>query len=92
MIEFFILICAMATAYCVGNMMGWESGKKHGAVRERVYARIHVDNINLGQKYAMHIDRERAELIDHVSRQSLAFSQKQKQWIKVYDADVEQRS
>ena len=89
MIELLILICSMAAAYCVGNILGWENGKKHGAARERFYARVRSDDVNLAQKYAMHINRERAELIDHVSRQSLAFSQKQKKWIKVYDADAE---
>ena len=88
MIELLILICSMAAAYCVGNILGWENGKRHGAARERFEALMHSDDVALAQKYAMKIDRERAELIDHVSRQSLAFSQKQKHWIKVYDAEV----
>ena len=75
MIEFFILLFAAGAAFCIGNIVGYTTGRRAGIAHT-----IH--------KTKPWVDVERERMIDHISRQSLAFSQKQKQWIKVYDAEV----
>jgi membrane protein DedA with SNARE-associated domain len=80
MIEFFILICAMAAAFCVGNILGYTSGREYGEKRAKFESLMRHAHVRT--------NIEREQMIDHISRQSLAFSQKQKQWIKVYDAEI----
>jgi membrane protein DedA with SNARE-associated domain len=80
MIEFIILLFAAAAAFCVGNIVGYSSGRKYGEKKATFDT--------LMKCVPIIADREREQMIDHISRQSLAFSQKQKQWIKVYDAEV----
>jgi len=84
MIEFIILFFAAASAFCIGNIVGYASGKDYvekkaafEALMTHVQPHIHA-----------RVSVEREQMIDHISRQSLAFSQKQKQWIKVYDAEI----
>ncbi len=80
MIEFFILLCAAATAFCVGNIVGYASGRKYG--EHKVKFEMLMRNV------PTRVNSDREQMIDHISRQSLAFSQKQKHWIKVYDAEI----
>jgi len=84
MIEFIILFFAAAAAFCIGNIVGYASGKDYGEKKATFEAIMrHVE-----PRMNVRVSREREQMIDHISRQSLAFSQKQKQWIKVYDAEI----
>jgi|6_EtaG_2_1085325.scaffolds.fasta_scaffold24546_6 membrane protein YqaA with SNARE-associated domain len=101
-VELIVIGCVGVLAYIAGNITGWTTGKKLGEEKARFEALInrreHTENVEhepfrcLSHSAAMRnylldsIDKE--EVIDHLSRQSLAFSQKQKHWIKVYDAEV----
>tara|TARA_Y100000310_G_scaffold319360_1_gene374546 strand:- start:81 stop:323 length:243 start_codon:yes stop_codon:yes gene_type:complete len=78
MFEAMIIICFVTAAFCAGYLSGSIDKRKISEARMREVA---MRNYLLDS-----IDKE--EEIDHLSRQSLAFSQKQKHWIKVYDAEV----
>ena len=80
-VELIVISCIATLSYLIGNIMGWSSGKEHGIAKARFEIMIE-EPIRRSQA------QRREELINHISRQSLAFSQKQKQWIKVYDAEV----
>ena len=80
-VELIIISCIGLLSYLAGNIMGWSSGKKYGEAKARF-------EILVNEQSRRSEAEEREELINHISRQSLAFSQKQKQWIKVYDAEV----
>ena len=80
MLEIIIIVCFVIAAFCAGNIIGWTSGKTHGE------AKAHFEMIINRQEHHRELEHER--MLDHLSRQSLAFSQKQKHWIKVYDAEV----
>ena len=93
MIELFILVAGMASAYCIGNMMGFNSGRRY--VEDRIVKTIirpslaEIERprniINLDE----HRDtRTREDLIDEISRNSLAYCEKEKHWMKVYDAEI----
>jgi len=79
--EIIVISCVGILAYLAGNIMGWSSGKDYGVAKAR-FELMMEEPIRRSQA------QKREELINHISRQSLAFSQKQKQWIKVYDAEV----
>jgi hypothetical protein len=88
-VELIVIGCVGVLAYIAGNITGWTSGKEFAEEKARFEALI---NQRFYTQPLTHVSREaqeREELIDHISRQSLAFSQKQKQWIKVYDAEIE---
>jgi hypothetical protein len=80
-VELIVISCVGILAYLAGNVMGWSSGKDYGVAKAR-FELMMEEPIRRSQA------QKREELINHISRQSLAFSQKQKQWIKVYDAEV----
>tara|TARA_Y100000310_G_scaffold321639_1_gene379575 strand:- start:46 stop:297 length:252 start_codon:yes stop_codon:yes gene_type:complete len=80
MIELFILVSGMAAAFCIGNILGYTSGRKYG--EHKVKFEMLMRNV------PTRANSDREQMIDHISRQSLAFSQKQKHWIKVYDAEI----
>jgi hypothetical protein len=80
MIELFILLCSMTAAFCIGNITGYVSGKEHGEQKAKFELLI--------RSASVHMNNEREEVADNFSRQALAFSQKQKHWIKVYDAEI----
>jgi hypothetical protein len=80
-VELIVMSCVAILSYLAGNIMGWSRGKDYGEAKARFESL-------LNERPRRSQTQEREELIDHLSRQSLAFSQKQKQWIKVYDAEV----
>ena len=80
MLEIIIIVCFVIAAFCAGNVLGWSSGNTHGQ------AKAHFEMIINRQEHHRELEHER--MLDDLSRQSLAFSQKQKHWIKVYDAEV----
>lgn len=80
MLEIMIITCFIIAAFCIGNVIGWSGGKTHGE------AKAHFEMLISKQEH--HRAHEHERLLDDLSRQSLAFSQKQKHWIKVYDAEV----
>ena len=88
-VELIVIGCVGVLAYIAGNITGWTSGKKLGEEEARFEALINQSFYSHPRPHVSREAREREELINHISRQSLAFSQKQKQWIKVYDTDVE---
>jgi hypothetical protein len=73
-VELIFVSSVAVLSYLAGNIIGWSSGKTH------------FEMLINGEEYQQDMEHER--LIDDISRQSLAFSQKQKHWIKVYDAEV----
>jgi len=76
MIEFIILISSVIAAYSIGNLAGYSSGKKH--------ARAHGVNLNTHT----HMSQAKHDLIDDLSRQSLAWNEEDQTYVKVYDAEV----
>jgi len=79
-VELVFVSCIAVLSYLAGNIMGWTRGSIHGEAKARFEMLIN------GEAFQQDMEHER--LIDDISRQSLAFSQKQKHWIKVYDAEV----
>ena len=82
MLEVMIIVCLVIAAFCAGNVIGWSSGKEHGK------ASANFEMLFNNQRQQAHFDKVRERLLNDLSRQALAFSQKQKHWIKVYDAEV----
>ena len=88
-VELIVIGCVGVLSYIAGNIVGWTSGKEFGEEKARFEALINQSFYAHPRPQVSREVQEREELINHISRQSLAFSQKQKQWIKVYDTEVE---
>ena len=79
MLELMIVTCLLIAAFCAGYICGSVDIKRMQEAKQREAA---IRNQLLDSMF------EEEERLEHLSRQSLAFSQKQKHWIKVYDAEV----
>jgi len=100
MIELFILVSGMGMAYCVGNIMGFSSGRRY--VEDRIVKTIMRPSLEMEMnrprnlwtdRNIINLDehrdtRTREDLIDEISRNSLTYCEKEKHWMKVYDAEV----
>ena len=96
MIEIIILISAVTSAFCIGNVMGWASGRTHG--RKEVEAYLHQTLTSLKsqvitpkhtyESMGNNYHQSRRELIDDISRSSLVWSEKENSFVKVYDAEI----
>lgn len=84
MIEALIVISIVIASFCLGNLIGFETGRQ-SFFKAQLEAKREAD-----LRAYLRLSRQETERnLDHLSRQALAFSNKEKQWIKVYDAEVE---
>jgi len=90
MLEFIILISSMISAYCLGNVIGYASGRKRQRVADEADA--YTDAVyqanQVGAAIRDQANRRRQEIVDDLSRQSLAWSEEDNAYTKVYDAEV----
>ena len=78
-LELVIISCSLIAAFCGGYMCGSIDIKR---MQEAKQIDAAIRNHLLDSMF------KEEERLEHLSRQSLAFSQKQKHWIKVYDAEA----
>ena len=99
MIEIIILVSSVVTAYCVGNVMGWTSGRAHGRKEVEEYLHDHFHALrslksqvitprHTYESMGKNLSQSRRELIDDISRNSFAWSEKDQTFVKVYDAEI----
>ena len=103
MLEFIILLMGMTVSFLVGNIIGYESGKSYVEKQiAKSFKTVlnSTDGLHVEAKRARnesshvvdlgaHRDaRSREHMIDMLSRHSLAYSEEDNNWIKVYDAEV----
>ena len=79
-VEVLIIGCLAIASFLFGHLICFEAGRNSFIAAKRQQAI---------QEYIEYTRRESEQDIDQLSRQALAFSSKQKQWIKVYDAESE---
>jgi hypothetical protein len=96
MVEFIVISCIIILALIAGHVHGWISGKEY--MEEKIRFEALFDGGSVSKKRTFTEAHRRAftdahpthrqAMDDYLARQSLAFSQKQKQWIKVYDTEI----
>ena len=80
MIELTIFLSGVIVAYCLGNVTGFAQG------RNFVEAQL-IPSRPDPPAYA-HMSEGRRDLIDHISRNSLAWDETNHTYRKVYDAEI----
>ena len=84
-VEVLIIGCLAIASFLFGHLIGFEAGRNSYIAAKRQQAiREYIEYTRRDQELL-----SQEQDIDQLSRQALAFSSKQKQWIKVYDAESE---